>query len=526
MRRGSASRTAIAAAALAIAAASPAGSQELRIALGVLARSIDPHFANVATDQAQSLHLFDRLIMQDENQRLYPGLATAWRVVGEKVWELDLREGVRFHDGSPFTAQDVEFTVGRAGDVPNATAPLSVYTRTIERIEILGPHRVRVHTKQPAPLLPWDLSTFSIVSKRVGEGATTADYNSGKAAIGTGPYRFVEYVPDDRIVVARNDDWWGGREPWGRVAFRRIANPAVRSAALLARDVDVIERVPSQDLARLEVSPDVAVWRTPSYRVMYLLLDSYRDVPLNNLRDLEGRPLATNPLRDRRVRLALSRAIARDTLTERVMEGLGVPAGQLVPPALFGHDPTITAPTQDVALARQLLAEAGWGNGFQMTLHSASGLWPNDARAAQTIAQMFTRLGLQVNVEAVPPQMYSTRATNFEFSVAFYGWGTDTGEAGAALRGLVQTRDNAAGTGPSNRGRYSNPALDALIDRARGTFDNAAREALYQEAMRMAMDDVAVIPLYFPIGTWATRGGIRFVPRLDEFTLAMSARPR
>jgi peptide/nickel transport system substrate-binding protein len=284
--------------------------------------------------------------------------------------------------------------------------------------------------------------------------------------------------------------------------------------------------VASQDLARLEVSPDIAVWRTPSYRVMYLLMDSFREAPLNNLRDLEGRPLATNPLRDRRVRLALSRAISRDTLIERVMEGLGVPAGQLVPPALFGHDPTITAPTQDVALARQLLAEAGWANGFQMTLHSPSGLWPNDSRVTQSIAQMLTRLGLVVDVETVPPQMYSSRATKFEFSVAFYGWGTDTGEAGAALRGLVQTRDDAAATGPSNRGRYSNPALDELIVRARSTFDNAARERLYQEAMRMAMDDVAVVPLYFPIGTWATRGGISYVPRLDEFTLAMSAKPR
>src|SRR5262245_18445945 len=159
-------RRLVAAALVAALTSSGAAAQELRVALGLVARAIDPHFANIATDQAQAYHLFDRLVMQDQNQRLVPGLATAWRAIGEREWELDLREGVRFDDGSPFTAQDVEFTVRRAGDVPNTTAPLTLYTRGIERVEILGSHRVRMHTKQPAPLLPWDLSTFSVVSKR------------------------------------------------------------------------------------------------------------------------------------------------------------------------------------------------------------------------------------------------------------------------------------------------------------------------------------------------------------------------
>ena len=286
----------------------------------------------------------------------YPGLATAWRVVGESLGAPSAR-GRAVPGRLAFTAQDVEFTARRAGDVPNATAPLSVYTRTIDRIEILEPHRVRVHTKQPAPLLPWDLSTFSIVSKRVGEGATTADYNSGKAAIGTGPYRFAEYVPDDRIVSCATMTGGAAASRGARhLPADRESRGAQRGAARPRRRRDRAGTLPGSRASR---------GRSGHRRVAHAVVP--RDVsaarqlprvPLNNLRDLEGRPLATNPLRDRRVRLALSRAIARDTLTERVMEGLGVPAGQLVPPALFGHDPTITAPTQDVALARQLLAEA------------------------------------------------------------------------------------------------------------------------------------------------------------------------
>jgi peptide/nickel transport system substrate-binding protein len=317
-------RPALAAVAAALAlAAAPAPAQELRVGLGAMTRSIDPHFANTGPDVAQSLHLFDKLILQDESQKLVPGLATAWRVAGERAWELDLREGVRFHDGSPFTAEDVVFTVRRAVDVPNSSSPFTTYLRGIERVEVLGPHRIRVHTKQPSPLLPWDLSTFGIVSRRAGEGASTADYNAGKAAIGTGPYRFVEFVPNERIVVERNDAYWGGREPWARVVFRLVPNPAVRSAALQAGDVDVVDTVAAQDLERLRATPGIGVWRAPSNRVIYLLMDSFRE-STPNIRDAEGRPLATNPLRDRRVRLALSSAIARDALVERVLEGEGI----------------------------------------------------------------------------------------------------------------------------------------------------------------------------------------------------------
>ncbi len=446
-------------------------------------------------------------------------------MIDERTWELDLRANVTFHDGSPFTGEDVAFTVRRAVDVPGSHSPFQTYLRHVERVEVLEPLRVRIHTKAPSPLLPWDLSTFAVVSKRHGENATTNDYNSGKAAIGTGPYRLVEYVPNERVVVARNDAYWRTREPWARVSFRLMTVPATRTAALLAGDVDVIDNVASQDLARIKATPEAAVWRTSSNRIIYLLLDSHRDVT-PNVRDPDGKAPVANPLRDRRVRLALSKSLARDALVDRINEGEGIPAGQLVPPGFFGHDPSLVSPAQDLEGARRLLAEAGWPRGFQITIHGSNDRYLNDVRMLQAIGQMFTRLGLQVAVETLPRQVYGTRGNNFDYSVAFYGWGSDTGEAGSSLKALVRSRDNALGTGASNRGRYANREVDRLIDASLAAFDDEAREKLMQEATRLAMEDVAIIPLYFQVNTWATRGGIRFVPRADEFTLAMSARPR
>lgn len=331
-------------------------------------------------------------------------------------------------------------------------------------------------------------------------------------------------MPNERITVERNDSYWGEKEPWRRVSFRLIANPAVRTAALLAGDVDAIDTVAAQDLARLKATAGVGVWRAPSNRVIYLLMDSHRDVT-PNIRDLEGKPLAVNPLRDPRVRLALSKSLARDALVERILEGEGIVAGQLVPPGFFGHDPALGAPAQDLAGARQLLTDAGFANGFQLTLHGSNGRYLNDVKLTQAIGQMFARLGLQVAVETPPRQIYGTRGNNFEYSVALYGWGSDTGEAGSSLKALIHSRDDKLGAGASNRGRYANPAIDKVITAALSSFDDAQRERLLQEATRLAIADTAIIPLYFQVNTWATRDGIRFTARADEFTLAMSARP-
>jgi peptide/nickel transport system substrate-binding protein len=504
--------------------AAPVSAQELKIGLGAMARSMDPHFFNSGADVANMLHVYDKLVLQDEKQTLVPGLATSWKAIEPTVWEVKLREGVTFHDGSPFTAEDVAFTVKRAVDVPKSSSPFTLYIGTIKEVVIKGPHLVHLVTAEPAPLLPWDISTFGIISKKYGATAASEDYNSAKAAIGTGPYKLVSYSPNERIVYQRNDAYWGPKEPWAKVTFTLLANQASRTAALLAGDVDAIDTVATQDVARLKSTPGIALWPSLSNRVIYLIADSHRDVA-EHVRDNDGKPMTANPLKDARVRQALSLSIARDALVERIMEGEGVPTGQLVPPGLFGHDPSIRTPAQALDQARKLLAEAGYPKGFQLTLHGSNGRYLNDAKITQALGQMFVRAGIATTVETLPRAIYGTRGNEFGFSVGLFGWGTDTGEAASPLKSLIQTRD-ASGAGASNRGRYSNPKIDAVIIEALRTIDDRKREALLQQATRMAMEEAAIIPLYFQVNTWATRGPIAWTPRTDEFTLAMSARPK
>ncbi len=512
---------------LAIAAvlvAAPASAQELKIGLGAMARSMDPHFYNSGPDVANMLHIYDKLVLQDEKQGLMPGLATSWKAVNATTWEVKLREGVTFHDGSPFTAEDVAFTIKRAVDVPKSGSPFSLYVNTIREVVIKGPHLVHLKTAEAAPLLPWDISTFGIISKKHGATAATEDYNSGKAAIGTGPYKLVSYSPNEKIVFQRNDAYWGPKEPWAKVTFSLIANQASRTAAFLAGDVDAIDTVATQDIARLKTTAGVGLWPSLSNRVIYLIIDSHRDVA-EHVRDNDGKAMTVNPLKDVRVRQALSLSISREALVERIMEGEGVPTGQLVPPGMFGHDPALKTPAQNLDAGKKLLADAGYPKGFQLTLHGSNGRYLNDAKITQALGQMFVRVGVDTKVETLPRAVFGTRGNEFGFSVGLFGWGTDTGEAASPLKALILTRDST-GAGASSRGRYSNPKIDAVIGEALRTIDDKKREALLQQATRMAMEDGAIIPMYFQVNTWATRGPIAWTPRTDEFTLAMSARPK
>ena len=232
-----------------LAAAAPA--QELRVGVEAGPTSNDPHYHSLITNIAFSRHVFEPLVVQDATQKLTPGLATSWRALDDTTWELRLREGVRWHDGAPFTAEDVKFTLGRAGNVPNSPSSFAVYTRPIREVEIVDSHTMRLRTALPTPLLPNYLSLVMTVSRRHGEGATTADYNSGKAMVGTGPYRYVSWEPNQLLVLERHDGYWGSRPAHPRVAFRAIPLAAGRVAALKAGDVDLIEIVPPEDLAAL-----------------------------------------------------------------------------------------------------------------------------------------------------------------------------------------------------------------------------------------------------------------------------------
>jgi peptide/nickel transport system substrate-binding protein len=498
-------------------------AQDLRIGVASEPTSMDPHFHNLSPNNSMLSHIFESLVDQDERQRLQPGLAESWKPINDTTWEFRLRRNVKFHDGTPFTADDVVFSFQRAPNVEGSPSSFGIYARGKEVVKV-DDHTVHFKTASPYPLMPNDVSQIFIVSRKHGASGKTPDYNSGKAAIGTGPYRYVEYTPGNRIVMQRNEAYWGEKPQWQRVIFRGIKSDPSRVAALLAGDVDLIDEVPATDMARLKREPNITIAQTVSNRIIYLHLDHFRDdSPFVKAKD--GAPIK-NPLRDRRVRQAVSKMIDRDAIVSRVMEGQAVKAGQLLPEGFFGVSKKLQPVAYDPAGAKKLLAEAGVPNGFRLTIHSPNDRYPNDAKIAEAVGQMLTRNGIETQVVTMTQSVFFRDASTGgpdktpKFSFILVGWGSGTGEASSPLKSLLATYSREKGMGPSNRGRYSNPEVDKLINEALATVEDAKRQELLARATELAIEDVGIIPLHYQVNTWALRKGFSYKPRTDEYTLA------
>ncbi|OED41601.1 ABC transporter substrate-binding protein [Chromatiales bacterium (ex Bugula neritina AB1)] len=504
--------------------AGPALSEELTIGLASEPTAIDPHFHNLGPNNAFARHVFDRLILQNELQQLEPGLAVSWKPIDDLTWEFKLREGVKFHDGSDFTADDVVCTWERAPNVPNSPSSFATYTKgkTVEKVD---DYTVRFKSAAPYPLMANDISTVTIVSNEGGCDGTTSQYNDGTAAVGTGPFRFVSYKPGDSIVVERNDDYWGDKPYWSKVTFKPIKSGPARVAALLAGDVDVIASVPTTDVSTLEKNDKVSLSQGVSNRVIYLHLDHNRvDSPYVKA---NGGGAIENPLQKLEVRKAISMAINRDAIVDRVMEGIAIKAGQLLPDGFFGVSENLEPVAYDPKGAKAMLAAAGYPDGFELTIHGPNDRYINDAKIAEAIGQMLTRIGIKTAVETMPRSVYFGRASRGgpdktpEFSFILVGWGAGSGEASSPLKSLIATHNPDKGWGSSNRGRYSNAEFDALLDTALSAVDDAERQDLLAKATEMAIEDVAIIPTHYQVSTWGTRKGLKYVARTDEYTLAI-----
>jgi len=513
-------RVALAAAALMVAAVLPAAAQELRIGLKTEPSSLDPQYHNLGPNNQIALHIFDPLVAKDDKQLPIPGLATSWKAIGDTVWEFKLRDGVKFQDGSPFTAEDVVFTFERAAKVPNSPSPFTLITRQMTQLEIVDPLTLRIHTAAAAPLLPLDLSGLPILSHIAAagaapEGKTTAELNRGEGLVGTGPFKFAEWQRGAQLVLTRNDSYWGPKPAWQKVVFRPLTSAAGRVASLLAGDVDLIEDPPTADLARLKKEPKFALAEAVSSRVIYVSLDQLAE-PSPGIPDTDGK----NPLKDKRVREALSKAIDRKGIVDKIMEGVAMPAGDLLPWPAFGTVKATPVEKVDPAAARKLLADAGYPKGFSITLGTPNGRYINDLKVAQAIASMWSRIGVKTEVEAAAPPVFFKNRDEFKYSAYFAGWGADTGEMSNPLRALVATPNREKGMGGTNRGRYSNPAVDAKLEEALRTVDDKKREALLQEASKLVLSDYGLLPLYFELSIWAMRKDLAYVGRADQATLA------
>jgi len=504
----------------------PAAQHKLTIAVGGAFSSMDPHYHNLGPNNGLTSYVFEPLMRFNPKFQPEPALAVSWKAVDEKTWEVKLREGVTFHDGSPFTADDVVFSFARIPTLLLSPSSFVYAVKPIVQTEVVDPHTIRLRTAAPVPLMPYNLTGVAIVSKKHGEGMTTASFNSLQSAIGTGPYRVTEFMIGDHASFQRNDAWWDNKPYWTTVSYRLVTDNAARIATLRAGEADIIDQVPTRDVADMKTNPKIAIIAIPGQRLIYLAPDATRTVsPF--ITDASGQKLEGNPLRDPRIRRALSLAINRQGLKDRVMDGFAAPTGQLMPEELSGFEPAIGIDPYDPERAKKILADAGYPSGFGVTLHGPNNRYVNDSKLVEAIAQMWTRIGVKTQVEVMPAATFFTRALRDEFSIRLTGWASDTGEASSNLTELVASSNPDKGRGavfiPS---KYANPKVDTIIEQALATIDEQKRESLYREAERLAMPDLPIIPLHHQVNVWAVRTGLNFRARMQERTNAWDVDPK
>ena len=528
MRHISFMRPVVVALGLALAAGS-ASAQTLVMGVRGGPESLDPHYSALGSQAEAGKHIFDTLVWSGDDLQIEPGLATSWKPLDEDTWEFKLREGVKFHDGSDFTAEDVKFSIERIPVVSGPTTT-TIYVRRVKTVEIVDPHTLHIHTDGPAATLPYDFVRLFIVSAKAAADYSTPEtsaegFNSGKATIGTGPYKLVSWEPKGDLVLDRYDGYWRGMGPWEKVIRKEIPNDSSRLAALKAGQVDVINYVSSVDYLALKNDPAIESVVGDSVYVMNLQLDQREDTP--KVRAKDGSKLDKNPLRDMRVRQAMDLAIDRQAMVDIVLEGLGKPANQMMPPDFFGSNKSIPMPEHNTEKAKALLADAGYPDGFEIDLYCTADRLPGDGAICQGLGQMFSQVGIKTNVNAISKTVYFPAQARLEYSVFMNGWGTLTGEASYTLGSLAHSNDPSVKLGAFNRIEYKNEKVDQLLKQGATELDADKRRALYEEAMALTMADKMYISIIQLQTVWAAKAGtVTFAPRFDEDTLAFFIKPK
>ncbi|MDH3699687.1 MAG: ABC transporter substrate-binding protein [Alphaproteobacteria bacterium] len=509
--------------------ASIVAAKDLVIGLGAVLTGVDPHWHNNGQNNSNAMHVFETLVKTDVKGNLVPSLATSWKALSPTEYELKLRRGVKFHDGTPFTAKDVVFSFDRViKGVPNSPGSFAGFMKGVTKIEAVDDWTMRFTTKKPIPLIFKNISRIYIISEKNGKGAKTEDYTTGKATIGTGPYKFVRWVPGASVEYVRNDTYWGGKEPWDKVTFKIMKNDSTRLAALLAGDVDIISAVPTTDIKRLKTDKRLKLWTSPTTRFT-MFVPGFVQEPdkTKHFSGKDGKPLKENPFRKLKVRQALNLAIDRDVIVERVNQGQAVRARQYLPEGMFGHIPNYDMSTFDPKKAKQLMTEAGYPDGFRVTIHTSNDRIVNAVKTIQVVAQMWTRhLNMEMKVETMPHSVFSKRRGKLELPLYMSSWGNSLMDPMGILNPNVMTYNKKKRTGRANRGRYSNAEVDRYGELSTVEVNAERREDLSMKGLKIAMDEVAMMPLVFWVFSWGTKPDLVYTPRLDQYTLAMSVREK
>ena len=494
-----------------------AAAQTVRIGNQGDALSMDPHSLNETLQLSVTGNVYEPLVTRDKDLKLVPALATAWKQTSPNVWRFELRKGVKFHDGKPFSADDVVFSLARgAGE----GSDMRSYTNDIKEVRKVDDFTVEIETKAPFPILPDQMSFFYIMSKAwCEENQATRPVDRRKGienaasfrANGTGPFRLRERQPNVKTSFVRNGSYWGKTE--GNVVnveYTPIGNDATRVAALLSGQVDVIEPVPVQDVARINASGKAKVLQGPELRWIFLGLDQKRDELLYS--NVKGK----NPFKDKRVRQAFYQAIDIVGIQKTVMRGASTPAALLIGPGVNGYDASTDKRLPfDPEASKKLLTEAGYPNGFEVSMNCPNDRYVNDGNICQAVAANLAKVGVKINLQVETKGTYFPKILKRDTSFYLLGWSPSTYDAHNVLNAIMRCVDDK-GSGQFNLGAYCNPKVDELTLKVQSETDKAKRDAMIKEAFRLHADDIGHLPLHQQALAWGVGNNVQTTQRADN----------
>lgn len=491
--------------------AAEAKRDHVTIALSTDVSSLNPYGQDNNVTNQVMFHIYEPLVTQDRDLSIIPCLADSWEESEDGMtWTFKLHEGVKFHDGSDFTAEDVVASYNYA--MTESESYKGRFT-TVDSVEATDEHTVVLHMNKKYPLLLTDLAMVCIAKKENIEGKTEEEI--GNTVIGTGRYKLVEHVKEDHIDMEVNEDYWGEIPEIKTVRFRPISNAATRTATMLSGELDVMGGVSVQDVERLEATEGIHIVSEPSMEMIYINMEQMLD-------DNPGVEGGGNPLKDVRVRKAMYQAIDTDMIINNIMQGHAYPTATLIRDTFNGYNPDLERYPYDPEAAKALLAEAGYPDGFAITLDAGSDITVNSSEVAQAVAGYWEKIGIKVNLNLMPSATFLPHIRPYEHKTGLLisAWSVYTGEGITMMNQHCYTYDQEKGTGSANRGHYSNPEVDKLIDEAMQESDKERRAELTKEIDQITHDDVAYIPLYVQENIFAVKDDVDYTPRFNKYVFA------
>ncbi len=479
--------------------------------------TMDPHSQNEGLNNSISDHIYEPLVNRDKKMAIEPCLAVSWQQINPTTMRFKLRDKVTFHDGTPFTADDVVFSMTRAMEKTSKFTPFMTGIKEAKRVDNLT---VDIITTGPVPTLLDQLTEVRIMSRawakkfnveRPQDFAAKEETYASRNANGTGAFVLRTREPDVKTVLIANSNWWGKRDGnVSEVVYRPIKQDATRISALISGEVDLVLDPPVQDLGTLEKNGQLKIMQGNENRTVFLSMDVKRDELLYS--SVKGK----NPFKDVRVRQAFLLSIDVNALQRTVMRGLSMPTMSMIAPQVRGYSKDLEKrPAVDLAKAKKLMADAGYPKGFEITLDCPNNRYINDERICTAIAGMLAKIDVKVKLNAMPRVNFFPKIQNSDSSFYLYGWGVPTFDSLYTLQAVIRTK-GAGGDGEQNYSGYSNPKVDAIVDQLKTEIDTTKRTTLTREALMLHQADVGHIPLHHQIIPWAMRKNVTVVHRPDN----------